>query len=520
MSDPARERYAMSFSPRILVVDDEPAMCSSLRFLLERNQYEVATCLTGHDAIALLLKENFDIVILDIGLPDMDGYQVLDCVREKNPDTSVIIITGNASVESALAALRRGAYDYLKKPFESEQLFQTIKNALDRQELKRRRREAEKALNESEERFRQLVESSLTGISIIQDNRIVYQNPAQKTIFWPLSKSSKIRDMGFIHPEDAERVKRSYLSLLSGEVQALEMDFRFYPTNGKGSNGGMRWVQCRANRIKYQGKDSILLNTMDITRSKELERLVIIKNKMDSLGRVAAGIAHEIRNPLSGINSYVFTLKEIIESETLGPESIEKMREIIQKIQAGSNKIGLVIHRVMDFSKHSAPRKILMDINGILMDSLSLSAATMRKKGIKLETALFPGIPRCYADPHLMEQVILNLLNNAIGALEETAEFKRIKVTSGADDERVCLTVSDSGPGVPVELRERVFDPFFTTKNNGSGIGLNIVQRIVFDHDGVIKVGTSEWGGAEFRIELPISRQGQRNGKVYDLHCG
>jgi signal transduction histidine kinase len=246
---------------------------------------------------------------------------------------------------------------------------------------------------------------------------------------------------------------------------------------------------------------------MDITRLKELEHLVMIKYKMDSLGRVATGIAHEIRNPLTGINSYLFTLQDLCGSDTIPPQNIAMIQRIAEQIQVASNRIEGVIKRVLDFSKPTAPKMLLVDINVPIREAINLSAVTLRKNVIKLEQDLTPDLPGCYGDVHLLEQVVLNLINNAANALRRHAGPKTIRIRSYAADHSVCIQVSDSGPGVSAELRDKIFDPFFTTSSDGSGIGLSIAQRIIADHNGTIRIGTSQWQGAEFLIELPVEKR-------------
>ena len=252
-----------------------------------------------------------------------------------------------------------------------------------------------------------------------------------------------------------------------------------------------------------------MVNSVDITESKQLEQQLIIKNKMLSLGRVAAGIAHEIRNPLTGINSYLFTLAELCRSEFFDSEDFELIQQIVDQIQVASNKIESVIKRVMDFSKPGAPKMVLCDINESLSEAMKLSAVTLRKNNIKLEKALTKNLPRCYIDPQLIEQVMLNLITNAAKAMQNNGcpKTKTIEVRSYSKNNSVCINVSDSGPGVPRKLRDKIFDPFFTTREDGQGIGLNIAQRIIADHNGTLALHTSKWGGAEFRIVLPVEKR-------------
>jgi PAS domain S-box-containing protein len=360
---------------------------------------------------------------------------------------------------------------------------------------------AHKALEESEKRFRDLVENSLTGISIVQDNQVVYQNKEQERLLGPLPRSYLLADFKKIHPDDVEKVKRLSQSIDKGEIQTLESDFRFYPTGKMGSKGDLKWVYCRALLTEYQGKEAILVNMIDMSKAKELEHLLTIQDKMASLGRVAAGIAHEIRNPLSGINIYLNTLKKLHHQE--GSE--EKVDQILQHVQSASIKIESVIRRVMDFAKPSEPKLTLIDINEPITDALNLTAVTMRKSGIKLQKLLTNDLPQTYADKHLIEEMVLNLLNNAAEAMKTMEAGKKIVVASFAEDGQIIIQVSDSGPGVPQEIRDQILDPYFTTKHEGTGIGLSLCHRIITDHGGSLTVSDCEFGGAEFRIEIPIN---------------
>ncbi|MGD8653904.1 MAG: ATP-binding protein, partial [Desulfobacterales bacterium] len=362
------------------------------------------------------------------------------------------------------------------------------------------RNRAQTALVESEKRFRELVEHSLTGISIIQDGRIIYQNPKQERLLGPLPRPIKIADTESIHPDDVKKVNAFYKSVSTGKLSIGATDFRFYPPGGKISHSNMKWVHCQASRIKFQGKDAILMNMMDMTKTKELEYLLTIQDKMASLGRVAAGIAHEIRNPLSGVNIYLNTLKKLHHRE--GTE--EKVEQILKQIQSASIKIESVIRRVMDFAKPGEPKLGLIDINEPITDAINLTGVTMRKSGIIVEKSLANDLPRSYADRNLIEEIVLNLLNNASEAMKAMEGGKKVEIASFAKDDHIIIQISDSGPGVPQEIRDKIFDPYFTTKHEGTGIGLSLCHRIINDHGGTLTVADSHLGGAEFRVEIPI----------------
>lgn len=368
--------------------------------------------------------------------------------------------------------------------------------------LEEEHKRADEALSESEQRFRDLVENSLTGISIIQDGQIVYQNQEQERFFGPLPRSAKLKDFKNIHPDDIEKVQKFNLDISSEKMQTLDMDFRLYVPDKINNRVDMKWVYCRATLTEYRGKKAILANTMDITRIKELEYLLRIQDKMSSLGRVAAGIAHEIRNPLSGINIYLNTLEKIYDKR----DSSEKIKGILEKIQSASIKIESVIRRVMDFSKPNEPKLVLTDINNPVREAINLSGVTLRKKGIEIEKSLANNMPLCQVDPAMIEEVILNLINNAADAMQDMSEGKKIEITSSIEKNRILVRVSDSGPGVPSAMKNQVFDPFYSTKSSGTGIGLSIAHRIITDHGASLNMSESRWGGAEFRIELPIKK--------------
>jgi PAS domain S-box-containing protein len=367
------------------------------------------------------------------------------------------------------------------------------------------RKLAENMLQRSEKRFRRLVENSLTGISIVQDGQVVYQNKEQERLLGPLPRPIILDDVGRIHPDDIEKVKKFSDSLSSSEIQPIDINFRFLPLDREDSFTEMQWVNCRASKIEFRGKDAILVNMMDVTQTKKLEHLLTIQDKMASLGRVAAGIAHEIRNPLSGINIYLNTLQKLYDR---GEEQKEKIKEIFQHVKSASTKIESIIRRVMDFSKPSEPKFVSADINQPIEEAIKLTAVAMRKSGIQVDTALSEGLPKCQFDPQLIEVVIINLMNNAADAMKKISGEKKIQVISSAKENHVAIRILDSGPGIPVKFREMVFDPFYTTKPDSTGIGLSLCHRIISDHGGSIRIETGKFGGAEFIIEIPIITSG------------
>ncbi len=363
-------------------------------------------------------------------------------------------------------------------------------------------REAEAGFRRSEKHFRDLVEHSLTGISIIQNDRIVYRNPEQQRLFGKLPEGGSPHLFSRLHPDDVPKVKSFYKELLAGRDNHPGMVLRFMLPGGAASVPDTRWIHCRASLIEYEGSQAILLNMMDVTSTRELERLRGVRDRMTSLGHVAAGIAHEIRNPLSGITIYLHALEKILSRDRGHEEALS----VIEKIKTSSLRIDAVIKRVMDFSKPGEPKLGLIDIRGPIEDALCLSSVTLRTSGITVEKDLPDSLPACLADPQLIEQVILNLITNATEAMKDNARPKRLTISVTGKKKCLAIRVGDSGPGVPQAKRTKIFDPFFTTKTGSTGIGLSLSHRIISDHKGSLDVGESTLGGAEFIIRLPLKK--------------
>jgi len=359
-------------------------------------------------------------------------------------------------------------------------------------------KEADRALQASERRFRALVENAPMGISIIQHGEVVFQNMEQERIYGPLPRSTILGDYTNIHPDDQQKVKRLIDEITSGRIDALEMEFRYAPD---GNLEDPLWLYCRGTTVEYRHLPSLLVSMIDLTQTKKLEQLLLVQDKMASLGRVAAGIAHEIRNPLSGINIYSKTLEKFVRRG----EDAEKIAGVFKHLQSASRKIESVIRRVMDFSKAGEPHLTTCDVNQPIEEALNLTAVTLRKNNVKLEKKLSATLPSCRIDLQQLEEVFLNLINNAADAMRDRQGPKIIRISSSSEGASVLIRVSDSGPGIPADAQERVFDPFYTTKSDSTGIGLSICRRIIADHGGSISIRPSRWNGAEFRITLPTA---------------
>jgi PAS domain S-box-containing protein len=363
---------------------------------------------------------------------------------------------------------------------------------------------AEAALRETTRTLEELVAASPVGIAVLDpEGKVILWNPAMEAIFgW-----SEAEVRGNLPPAVAagqEGAREELERLLAGErlagVELRRERKDGWPVDVRIWTAPL-WEE--SGRLK-----STVLILLDVTPLKELERVALTQQKMATLGQVAAGVAHEIRNPLSGINIYLYSLEKLLgEADALDPETRQSAESIAAMMKGASARMEAVINRVLSFSRPGPARKEPFDVNACVREAVDMARVSLQKAGAKVAVALREGLPACLGDMRLLEQALLNLLSNATQAMEGQKGEKRIEVVSGVKDGCVTVTVADSGPGVPEEVRERIFEPFFTTKREGTGIGLSIAHRVITDHGGFIRLGTSRFGGALFTIGLPAVSQ-------------
>ena len=362
-------------------------------------------------------------------------------------------------------------------------------------------------LRESEDRFRSLVENELVGTMIVQEGRIVFRNPELERIMGPIPEGLDFRRLGPPHSEDVRKFEHLCGTVREGEPFRQGMELRFSVPDVETGQHVIRWMECRTIPIDFQGRTAVLVNMVDLTRMKDLEQIVMAREKLASLGQLAAGIAHEIRNPLSGININISTLDLLCRrADGIDPEEKEKLGAVVAQAKAASEKIGAVVKRILDYSKPIPPRMDRVDVVQVVRETLALSEVSIRKREVVLRQELSPEPLYCRADATLLEQAILNLVTNALQAMEAVDREKVLTVGVAREGQQAVIRVADNGPGVAGEILDKIFDPFYTTRKDGHGIGLSFSHRVVSKHNGRLSADNAEGGGAVFRIELPLWR--------------
>ncbi len=243
---------------------------------------------------------------------------------------------------------------------------------------------------------------------------------------------------------------------------------------------------------------SVVLIVQDVTREKAAREAVAHSEKMITLGELVAGTSHELNNPLAIVTGYADLL---LEEDGLNPEHRSK----IESIRKSAIRAANIVHSLLAFARKRKTERTRTDINEVIEAALQLKEYDIRTSGIRLEKSLAPDLPPVSADPHQMQQVFLNVLNNAQDATGSSPDDRVITVKSETRDGRVLVTIEDTGTGISKADLKKVFDPFFTTKplGKGTGLGLSISYGIVQEHGGEIRIQSQLGHGTQISIELP-----------------
>jgi len=277
---------------------------------------------------------------------------------------------------------------------------------------------------------------------------------------------------------------------------------------------------CYAN---YVGTNVLIVSTTDITENIEKETQLIQAGKMTTLGVMAAGMAHEINQPLNVIQICAdFFLKMLKKGEPIKDDDLKIMaNDIVANVERAAG----VIKHVRDFARQSEVVRSKVNINDPIRDVFKVLGNQLKVHQIQLELDLAPDLPHIMAEHNRLEQVFINLVTNAIDAMDEKAGLpdfkdseKRLRITSFAENGIVVVTVSDTGVGIPEEVKDQIFEPFFTTKNigKGTGLGVSISYGIVKDYDGTIEIESQVGKGATFKLSFPVLSQGISEAYSYE----
>jgi PAS domain S-box-containing protein len=278
-------------------------------------------------------------------------------------------------------------------------------------------------------------------------------------------------------------------------------------------NGGVVLCEGSVSLVQYNQRPVLQINLREITERKRLEQQLRQSEKLSALGQLIAGVAHELNNPLAVIMGYA----QILMKQDAGEA---KHHSELNKILHESERAAKIVRNLLTFARPREPRMEPVDINRLLTTIIETHEAELESNAVQFHLSLAANVPRTMADPHQVEQVVTNLLNNAMQAMVEHNGPRALTLSSDVISGRaIRITVADSGPGIRTEIISKIFDPFFTTKTpgKGTGLGLSICHSIIEEHGGRIWVESELGKGARFLVELPIVATTEQPPAVADL---
>jgi len=353
------------------------------------------------------------------------------------------------------------------------------------------------------ERTREIEDTKQYLESLLENaNDVIYTLDTEQQFTYV---NSKIEAWGY---RKDDLLGRPYLALLSkrhrGKRLKSTLDInakQVYEVEIVTRTGEPRAVMISVSPL--YGAEGTILGLMgiarDMTETKKLEEQIRNSEKLASIGRLAAGVAHEINNPLGGILNCLYNLRK-------GALSPGRQEEYRLSMEEGVRRVQKIVRQLLDFSQQHVPEFALTDINQVVNQVLALTTHLFATKRILLETGFGQGLPTIMVDRHMIEQVLMNLVLNAVQAMTDGGTLTiRTSVAEG-----VCLIeVRDTGSGIPPAILPRIFDPFFTTnrEGEGTGLGLSVSLGIVERHGGRILVDSEVGKGTTFTLCLPVSRE-------------
>ena len=369
------------------------------------------------------------------------------------------------------------------------------------------RKITEEALRESEEKYRLVVENASDVILVIQEQYIKFANSRTITIFgYTKDELTGTPFPEFIHPEDRDTVMERYTKKIKGEYVPHSYSFRMMTKSGDAIS-----MELSSIMITWEGRPATLNFLRDITQQKKLEEQLLHARKMEAIGTLAGGVAHDFNNILMGILGYTSLI--LIHTEKADPH-YEKLKRIEQQVESGAE----LTKQLLGFARGGKYEVKPADFNEMIKQSSEMFGRT--KKEITIHRKLSPGLYRVEVDRVQIEQVLLNIFVNAWHAMPsggdlylETRNITLDEKFGGLYDVKpgsyVRLAVTDTGVGMDEATQGRIFEPFFTTKElgRGSGLGLASAYGIIRNHGGLINVYSEKGHGTTFTIYLPASEK-------------
>ena len=502
----------------ILIADDNPDNLKVLSWLLKEQGYKVRAATNGKQALDSFLAEPPDLVMLDIQMPKMDGYEVCRLIKKQACYRLIPVIFISAMDEAfnKTLAFEAGASDYITKPIQAEEVLARVKTHLN---LYRYQKELEDKNRELLEQFKATFEQAAVGLAHIDIETGQYLKVNQRfadILGYSKDELLKKTVIEITHPDFYEQDFSKTQQLKNKELACFVNEKKYLT-----ADGSTVWCKITESFVAHKHKETpgyLLSIIEDISQTKRMEReqkkyerLVLRMQRMEAIGTLAGGIAHDFNNILSAIIGFT----EIALIET--PKGTRLEEHLLEVYSAGKRATELV-KQILAVSRQSDEKPTPIQPQMIVKEVLKLIRSTT--------PAFIEVEQRISTDASIMgnatqiHQLLMNLCTNAVQAMEETGGILNVSVTEVVLDKKdlligmkpgpyVEIRVCDTGTGINPELIQFIFDPYFTTKGpgEGTGLGLATVQGIIKTYEGKIDVASQPGKGATFTIHLPVSKE-------------
>ena len=501
----------MNSTSTILIVDDHAANRETLVELLHNHEYRLVEAANGLDALLLAAQWLPDLILLDVMMPEMDGFEVCRRLRAdpQLAEVPVIMVTALDDRQSRIMGIGCGADDFVSKPFDAAELRTRVRTITRLNRYGRLLRESAKVEEASQKIHEQaaLIDLATDAIVVLDtDGRVQSWNPGAEKIFGTPAPEAHGRPLAVLISKGESKRLESALgdTLLQGEWRGDLLSFR---PNGENVITHSHWTLLRHADGRARG---ILTVSTDQTEFKKLQAQFYRAQRMESLGALAGGIAHDLNNMLAP----VLMASEMLQA---GPPP-EIQREMAKVIQVSAERGAGLVRQILAFARGSeGAERTELQPGHLVRDVVSMARETFPKTIEIASQADTLSLIR--ADPTQIHRVLLNLLVNARDAMNGSgkitvrgenrvldAAFAAQKPGAKAGP-HVVLRVTDTGSGMTPEVLAKIWNPFFTTKppGKGTGIGLSTVMNIVKEHDGFVDVTSQPGKGTTFVIYLPAT---------------
>ncbi len=492
----------MDRKTRILVAEEDSTFLKMVEDSLRASGglYDIEKVSSGKACLSKLQKEKYDLLLLDHTLSDGEGLNWLRRFNELGIGIPTVFVTTKGEPRLAIEAMKEGIFDYINRSAECAKAFPFVVNrAIEGHGLMLEKVRLQKELIETKNFLESIVEKAGDAISVVDlDGKILYWNEGAERIYGYRKEEVLGRRLcDFLYPADEtlradeERVVDALMEQIrKGEVVS-NVEVRRRTKDGRQIFTSMTLSPLKDAEGRMIGASRIC---KDITQMKKAEERLILAERLSSLGELTAGVAHELRNPLAGIKINTQMLSRRKDLPQMDKRLVESTIEGIEKIQK-------IVDDMLHFAKPKASHFKEEEINEVVEKSLAILQAKLKKGNITSVFEPGKGMPRVRIDTHQIQQVLINLMLNAIQAMEKggTLVIRTFLRTGNG----VGLEIRDTGIGIPAAHLRKIFDPFFTTKSDGTGLGLSISAKILENHGAGIDVTSEEGKGSVFTLSFP-----------------